>query len=191
MKDNLFLLPTWFNQHLDSNALSLFCIAMIFSLGSASAVMASEGDYRVTTPPAELKLLPFYKKYVSASGYPIVSSDKVNDYALKEAAYLIDMLLAERPDVRRAMIASGSRMIVMAQRACGRGNTHPQTTPSTLPREFNRGSTTTDDRITITIMSTRGKSCKNTTRVWRRSVKKFSARRNLSTPNRQLAWVVI
>lgn len=114
MKDNLFLLPTWFNQHLDSNALSLFCIAMIFSLGSASAVMASEGDYRVTTPPAELKLLPFYKKYVSASGYPIVSSDKVNDYALKEAAYLIDMLLAERPDVRRAMIASGSRMIVMA-----------------------------------------------------------------------------
>jgi hypothetical protein len=38
----------------------------------------------------------------------------VNDYALKEAAYLINMMLAKRPDVRDAMIKSGSRMIVMA-----------------------------------------------------------------------------
>ncbi len=71
-------------------------------------------NYVVTKPPASLKLNKFYGKYVSAHGYPVVSSGRVNDYALKEAAYLIDMMLAERPDVRRAMIASGSRMIVMA-----------------------------------------------------------------------------
>lgn len=70
--------------------------------------------YRVQQPPAEMKLDSFYAKYVDASGYPVVSSKKVNDYALKEAAYLIDMMLAERPDVRKAMIESGSRMIVMA-----------------------------------------------------------------------------
>ena len=70
-------------------------------------------EYRVTAPPAEMNLAPFYKKYVSASGYPIVSSAKVNDYALFEAAYLVDLMLAKRPDVRRAMIASGSRLIVM------------------------------------------------------------------------------
>lgn len=70
--------------------------------------------YRVESPPAEMQLNPFYAKYVDASGYPVVSSAKVNDYALKEAAYLIDMMLAHRPDIRKAMVASGSRMIVMA-----------------------------------------------------------------------------
>ena len=52
--------------------------------------------YKVTAPPAELELTSFYKKHVSARGYPVISSGKVNDYALKEAAYLIDMMLAER-----------------------------------------------------------------------------------------------
>jgi hypothetical protein len=61
-----------------------------------------------------MQLDPFYKKFVSASGYPIVSSENVSDYALKEAAYLIDMMLDKRPDIRKTMIASGSRMIVMA-----------------------------------------------------------------------------
>ncbi len=68
----------------------------------------------VSVPPAEMELDPFYAKYISAHGYPIVSSAQVNDYALKEAAYLIDMLLAKRPDVRKAMIESGSRCVVMA-----------------------------------------------------------------------------
>lgn len=71
-------------------------------------------NYVVTAPPPELKLDPFYKKYVSASGYPIVSSGNVNDYALKEAAWLVDLMLSRRPDVREAMIKSGSRLIIMA-----------------------------------------------------------------------------
>lgn len=70
--------------------------------------------FEVTAPPADLKLAPFYEKYVSANGYPIVSSSKVNDYALKEAAYLANMMLAKRPDVRKAMIDGGSRLVVMA-----------------------------------------------------------------------------
>ena len=76
--------------------------------------LAKPNKYSVESPPAELKLGPFYSKYVDASGYPIVSSAKVDDYALKEAAYLVDLMLAHRPDVRKAMVASGSRMIVMA-----------------------------------------------------------------------------
>ena len=67
----------------------------------------------ISQPPAELGLSPFYQKYLSANGYPIVSSAKVNDYALREAAYLVNMMLAKRPDVRDAMIQSGSRMIVI------------------------------------------------------------------------------
>jgi len=70
--------------------------------------------YQVTAPPESLDVPDFYTKYVDASGYPIVSSPKVEDYALKEAAYLIDMMLAKRPDLRQAMADSGSRFIVMA-----------------------------------------------------------------------------
>lgn len=70
--------------------------------------------YEVQAPPPELKLPEFYKKYVNAHGYPIVSSGKVNDFALKEAAYLVDIMLAKRPDVRKAMIDSGSRLIIAA-----------------------------------------------------------------------------
>ena len=69
----------------------------------------------ITAPPAELKAPAFYKKHISASGYPILASDKVSDYALKEAAYLVDLMLAKRPDVRTAMIASGSRLLIMGR----------------------------------------------------------------------------
>ncbi|MBI3880849.1 MAG: zinc-dependent peptidase [Verrucomicrobia bacterium] len=56
----------------------------------------------------------FYTQRVEAHGYPIVASAKVNPYALKEAAYLADMMLAKRPDVREAMIQSGSRLCILA-----------------------------------------------------------------------------
>jgi hypothetical protein len=56
----------------------------------------------------------FYTQSVSANGYPIVASAKVNPYALKEAAYLVNMMLAKRPEVRTAMIKSGARLCIMA-----------------------------------------------------------------------------
>ncbi len=55
-----------------------------------------------------------YTQSVSAGGFPIVASAKVNPYALKEAAFLADLMLAQRPDVRAAMIKSGARMCIMA-----------------------------------------------------------------------------
>ena len=56
----------------------------------------------------------FYTQHISAKGFPIVASAKVNPYALKEAAYLVNMMLDKRPDVREAMIRSGARMCIMA-----------------------------------------------------------------------------
>ena len=56
----------------------------------------------------------FYTQRVSANGFPIVASAQVNPYALKEAAFLVDMMLAKRPDVRAAMIKSGAWMCIMA-----------------------------------------------------------------------------
>ena len=56
----------------------------------------------------------FYTRIVKAHGFPIVASAKVNPYALKEAAFLVDLMLANRPDVRTAMIKSGARLCVLA-----------------------------------------------------------------------------
>jgi len=78
-----------------------------------AAIVAAD-EPQVAAPPADMKLNQAYTRYVNASGYPIISTGKVNDYALKEAAYLVNMMLARRPDVREAMIKSGSRLIVMA-----------------------------------------------------------------------------
>ena len=92
---------------------ALVAIALASGFALAADKHAAE-EFVVSAPPAELKLDPFYKKYTSAGGYPIVASQRVSDYALKEAAYWVNVMLAERPDVRKAMIASGSQMIVMA-----------------------------------------------------------------------------
>ena len=81
---------------------------------AAGDATADAAALKVTPPPAAMNLPAFYKKYLSTQGYPILASDKVSDYALKEAAYLVDMMLAKRPDVRKALIASGSRVVVMA-----------------------------------------------------------------------------
>ena len=59
-------------------------------------------------PPDKDGVPAFYTQRVSADGFPIVASAKVNPYALKEAAYLVDLMLARRPDVRTAMIRSGA-----------------------------------------------------------------------------------
>jgi hypothetical protein len=65
-------------------------------------------------PPDQQGVPEFYTQRVSAGGFPIVASTKVNPYALKEAAYLVDLMLAKRPDVRAAMIRSGARLCVLA-----------------------------------------------------------------------------
>jgi hypothetical protein len=56
----------------------------------------------------------FYTQRITAKGFPIVASAKVDAYALKEAAYIVDLMLAKRSDVREAMIQSGSRLCILA-----------------------------------------------------------------------------
>jgi hypothetical protein len=65
-------------------------------------------------PKATDGIPAFYTQRVYAHGFPIVASAKVNPYALKESAFLVDKMLEKRPDVRTAMIKSGARMCVMA-----------------------------------------------------------------------------
>lgn len=65
-------------------------------------------SYRVGGVPG------FYAQSASAHGLPVVASARVNPYAIREAVYLVDLMLGQRPDVRQAMIDSGSRLCVMA-----------------------------------------------------------------------------
>ena len=57
----------------------------------------------------------FYAQSASANGFPIVASARVSPYALREAAFLANGMLAKRPEVREAMIRSGARLCIMAR----------------------------------------------------------------------------
>jgi len=85
----------------------------VFRPAAAGDGDEAAGVGRVIPPPAALKVDPFHTKYTSAHGFPIVASAAVSDFALLEAAYLIDALLAARPDVRRALIESGARLCLL------------------------------------------------------------------------------
>jgi hypothetical protein len=65
-------------------------------------------------PSAKDGVPRFYTQRASANGFPIVASERVNPYALKEAVYLVNMMLAKRSDVREAMIKSGARLCIHA-----------------------------------------------------------------------------
>lgn len=84
----------------------------------AVALTPDLGAAEVSPPPrdevARLKLDPFYRKYLSARGFPIVSSENVSDYALQEASWLIERMLGKRPDLLKAITSSGVRLAIMA-----------------------------------------------------------------------------
>ena len=63
---------------------------------------------------ATLKLSPFYKKYVSADGITITSSDKPVDRTLELACLLINEMVSKRPDVRDAIIKNKSHFAIVA-----------------------------------------------------------------------------
>lgn len=64
---------------------------------------------------ALLKTLdPFYKRHVEVDGLLIVGSEKVSEYALREAAHLVRAMLAHRPDVLEKLVEKKMYVCVMA-----------------------------------------------------------------------------
>ena len=72
----------------------------------------------VTVPSRELRdslqLDGFYQKHVSAGGLPILASAKVNDAALREAAWIIERMLEGRRDILNAIVKNKTRFVIMA-----------------------------------------------------------------------------
>jgi hypothetical protein len=69
-------------------------------------------------PPQELvdalHLPSFYQKHLDMDGFPILASEKVSDYGMLEAEFLIRKMIGHRPDILRALTANHVRFVVMA-----------------------------------------------------------------------------
>lgn len=93
---------------------SLVCVALLALIAAAPSTQPVD----VTDVPAHerdrMGLAPFYTQYTSVGGFPIVASEKVNPYALKEAAFLIDQMLDGRRDILQAMTDAKTHLTVMA-----------------------------------------------------------------------------
>lgn len=61
-----------------------------------------------------LSLSPFYKRHLSVEGFSIVSSDKVPEAALREAAWIIRQMLGKRTDILHALTENKVRYAIMA-----------------------------------------------------------------------------
>src|SRR5258706_11756305 len=90
--------------------------SLLFSLLFASITFA---DSLKISPPSpdlqkQLNLSPFYKKSLDDHGLFIISSEKPSDFALYEAAYILDHMLQNRDDLRAALIKNNVRLVVMA-----------------------------------------------------------------------------
>ena len=71
----------------------------------------------VPPPPAVRDFFgfsPFYQQWVSVEGFPVLSSEKVNPYALKEAAWLIWHMTRHRPDLLHVLAQNRVRYSITA-----------------------------------------------------------------------------
>ena len=59
------------------------------------------------------QLDPFYEQWINVGGLPVIASAKVNPYAVKEAAWLIEKMVGHRPDLLRAMVENKVRFVVI------------------------------------------------------------------------------
>lgn len=108
----------------DALTTSIAIILITLVSGSWTSASAEVGiseqisKLKITAPTQQmvddLNLDPFYKKSLDLDGFTIVSSEKVNDYALKETAFLIKKMLQHRPDVLQKLAENKVRFVIMA-----------------------------------------------------------------------------
>ena len=69
-------------------------------------------------PPRSVRdtfeLDPFYQQWIDVEGLPVVASEKVNPYAVKEAAWQIWQMIGHRPDVLQALVQKKVRFSIIA-----------------------------------------------------------------------------
>ena len=59
------------------------------------------------------ELDPFFQQWVDVEGFPVLASEKVNPYALKEAAWLIWRMIGHRPEILHTFVQKRVRFVVI------------------------------------------------------------------------------
>ena len=102
---------------LKKHLILIICL-MLFSniLPAQEKSNTAENVIKITTPPKELKLDPFYKKYANANGIHIMSSNKVPDEAIYAAYKTIVFMTDSLPKaVLDSLKSRNTRVAVMAR----------------------------------------------------------------------------
>lgn len=96
---------------------SILVFIALFIAASTPLLHASP-SYRVMEPPERVvktfDLDPFYDQHIDVNGFPIVASQRVSPYALREAAYLIRQMTRERPELLNGLVTHRIRFVVQA-----------------------------------------------------------------------------
>ena len=102
----------------------LFLSFLFLPMGIASDVPFADVPFDVNNipepvpPPKEVRdffgFSPFYQQWINVEGFPVLSSEKVNPYALKEAAWLIWHMTRHRPDLLQVFAQSRVRFSITA-----------------------------------------------------------------------------
>ena len=90
-------------------------VTLIVGVGT---IQSHAQEAAITEPSDALRenfgLPSFYKKSLVTEGFPIVSSEKVSDFALREAAYIVDQMLKDRGVIRQALVSKKVRLTILA-----------------------------------------------------------------------------
>jgi hypothetical protein len=70
----------------------------------------------ISAPPAELGLDPYYTKYCDANGIIIAASGEVDDFAMREAWYLVVNFFAPLPEALASLVESGAQLSIYDSR---------------------------------------------------------------------------
>ncbi len=69
-------------------------------------------------PPKEVRdffeLDPFYQQWINVEGYPVLASEKVSPYAVKETAWHIKRMIGHRSDILKALAQNRVRFSIIA-----------------------------------------------------------------------------
>ncbi|MEN8782895.1 MAG: hypothetical protein ABF379_00885, partial [Akkermansiaceae bacterium] len=127
---------------------SLFIVAAVLAIKTAPikpSVLPISKELRQS-----FNLDEFYQKSLVIETFPIVSSDKVPDAALYEAAYVIKSMLKNRPDILYELARNKIRYSIMAvdERTCDVPE-HSDLTPSTYWNRRARGLGATKKRPSV------------------------------------------
>ena len=105
-------------------AIIIGTLAPAFVVAEASDVPFANEPFDVNNipepvpPPKEVRdffdLDPFYQQWINVEGFPVLASEKVSPYALKEAAWQIYHISRHRPELLQIMTQRRIRFSIIA-----------------------------------------------------------------------------